>query len=299
MKSNIISLLLVTICHTSTAWTTLQTSKVIPGVTSRSPTPSIVSNALSRSSTGKTPLTTLFESTNDDVVPKRKGKRKKKVQVVDVEEDVVATDKTIEESSEPEPAAEPEPAPLVLDLKPRDDAPVQLEVKNLLASDSPPEPSAIAQISNVFSSLTGGSNDSPSSSSAPSTTEKSMEMSSFQGRPMDASLDQLLEDARLMTEEEKEAKGEGGVFSDEEGAGVKEVIGNTLSTIVTVDFFVVCGFLAWFLLGIFCSYILKDDTIQIAFNNNFERLVQPALGILMIAALGGNFFKEKEEEYDL
>lgn len=299
MKSNIISLLLVTICHTSTAWTTLQTSKVIPGVTSRSPTPSIVSNALSRSPTAKTPLTLLFESANDEIVPKRKRKRKKKVQVVDVEEDVVATDKTIEESSEPEPAAEPEPEPPVLDLKPRDDAPVQLEVKNLLASDSPPEPSTIAQISNVLSSLTGGSNDSSSSSSSPSTSEKSMDVSSFQGRPMDASLDQLLEDARLMTEEEKDAKREGGVFSDEEGTGVKEVIGNTLSTIVTVDFFVVCGFLAWFLLGIFCSYILKDDTIQIAFNNQFERLVQPALGILMIAALGGNFFKDKEEEYDL
>ena len=44
------------------------------------------------------------------------------------------------------------------------------------------------------------------------------------------------------------------------------------------------------------SYILKYDTVQIAFNSNFERLVQPALGILMISALAGNFFAEDEED---
>lgn len=210
-------------------------------------------------------------------------------------------DVTVAEA-EPVPA-EPETPP-VLDLKPREDVPVQLEVKNILASNSEPKPSAIASISSMLSSLTSlmGSNDSSGSGESRSASSSATSGGSSMGNPqapLDSSLDQLLEDVRLMTEEEKDAKSEGGVFSDAEGKGVKEMIGNALSTIVTADFFVVCGFLVWFLVGIFCSSILKDDTIQIAFNNNFETLVQPALGVLMIAAIGGNFFKEEEQEYDL
>ena len=69
-----------------------------------------------------------------------------------------------------------------------------------------------------------------------------------------------------------------------------------LSTIVTVDFFLVLALLAWFLAGIFCSAVLKDDAVQIAFNNNFERLTQPALGVLMIAALSDAVLKRDDEE---
>ena len=50
---------------------------------------------------------------------------------------------------------------------------------------------------------------------------------------------------------------------------------NTISTIVTIDFFVFIGLLVWFLAGNFCSYVLKDDTVQIALNMNFERVTQP------------------------
>jgi hypothetical protein len=57
--------------------------------------------------------------------------------------------------------------------------------------------------------------------------------------------------------------------------GVKEIIFEVISTIVTVDFFLVLALLVWFLAGIFCSYVLKDDAVQIAFNMNFERLTQP------------------------
>jgi len=31
-------------------------------------------------------------------------------------------------------------------------------------------------------------------------------------------------------------------------------------------------------------------------SDNFEKLVQPALGILMIAAIAGNFFQEEEDQ---
>ncbi len=230
------------------------------------------------------PLTVLSETASEDNLPIRKRKRKKKVQVV---EDDDEEDEAPVVAMEQQEIAEPAP---VVELKPRDDAPVQLEVTNILASDAESEPSTVAQISNMLSSVMG----SKETTKAPTASSSSSPASSYESKPLDESMSQLLEDARIMTEEEKK-----GLLSDEEGKGVKQIIGDTLSTIVTVDFFVVVGFLLWFLLGIFCSYILKDDTIQIAFNNNFETLVQPALGVLMIAALGGNFFKEKEEEYDL
>ena len=202
------------------------------------------------------------------------------------------------EDEEPAIAAEPEPiveAAPVVELKPRDDTPVQLQVTNILASDAPPEPSTVSQISSMLSSVMGSKEEESQPTAASS---ESNVASSFESKPLDDSMSQLLEDVRVMNEEEKESK-KGGMLSDSEGTGVKAMIGEVLSTIVTADFFLVCGFLLWFLLGIFARSVFNDDTIQIAFNNNFEKLVQPALGVLMIAALGGNFFKEKEEEYDL
>lgn len=109
----------------------------------------------------------------------------------------------------------------------------------------------------------------------------------------DSSLESLLADARRMRQSESEASEVG----EEESTSIKATIKSVLSTIVTADFFVVCALLAWFLAGIFCSYVLKDDTVQIAFNMQFERVVQPALGILMIGSAAGAAFEEKEEEY--
>jgi len=273
----------------------MQTSKVIPQVTLLV----TKSNRLSPDSAyiANTSTTTMHATSSDEIAPKRRRKRKKKVQVGDV------GDVTTVEMSENKPKPmEIEPTAPVLDLKPREDAPVQLEVKNILATYTEPEPSTIAKVSAMLSSVLGSTK---TSSSGETTTRASSRTNDdyissmgFGERPLDDSLDQLLEDARLMTEEEKQAKSAGGVFVDEEGVGVKEMIGNALSNIVTADFFVVCAFLVWFLLGIFCSSVLKDDTVQIAFNNNFEKLVQPALGLLMIAAVGGSFFQE-EQEYDL
>ena len=77
---------------------------------------------------------------------------------------------------------------------------------------------------------------------------------------------------------------------------MKETIFDILSTIVTIDFFVVLALLAWFLAGIFCSYVLKDDTVQIAFNMNFQAVTQPALGILMIGSVAGQAFGKEEKE---
>ena len=99
------------------------------------------------------------------------------------------------------------------------------------------------------------------------------------GRQQDDSIEQLLADARSMRASSPEKEGE--------ESSVLEKVLEVVATIVTVDFFVVISLLLWFLAGIFCSYILKDDTVQIAFNMNFERVTQPALGILMIGSAAG------------
>jgi len=114
------------------------------------------------------------------------------------------------------------------------------------------------------------------------------------------SLEQLLADARKMRTESSSSVGdvgggdaEGGVF---DRASIPDGIKNAISTIVTVDFFVVLGLLAWFLAGIFVRAAFGNDSVQIAFNNNFETLVQPALGVLMIASAAGAVIKDPEED---
>ena len=106
----------------------------------------------------------------------------------------------------------------------------------------------------------------------------------------DSSLEALLADAKRMRAKEAEENGEA------DGPSIPSAIKSVISTIVTIDFFVVCALLAWFLAGIFCSYVIKDDTVQIAFNGIFEPVVQPALGILMIGSAAGSAFQEPEKE---
>lgn len=100
------------------------------------------------------------------------------------------------------------------------------------------------------------------------------------GKFQDDSMEQLLADARKMrasTASQTEMKEK----------TMSDTAFEVISTIVTIDFFVVMGLLVWFLLGIFCSSVLGNDTVQIAFNMNFEKFTQPALGILMIGSVAG------------
>ena len=99
----------------------------------------------------------------------------------------------------------------------------------------------------------------------------SEEQQQYNGRgSQDESIEQLLADARSM----RKSSSKGLEVVDEE-TPLKEKILGVVANIVTVDFFVVIALLLWFLAGIFCSYVLKDDTVQIAFNMNFERVTQP------------------------
>lgn len=84
--------------------------------------------------------------------------------------------------------------------------------------------------------------------------------------------------------------------NSQSGTSLVAALQQVMSTIVTIDFFFVLALLAWFLAGIFCSAVWKDDGVQIAFNNNFERITQPALGVLMIAALSDAVLKRDEDD---
>ena len=112
-----------------------------------------------------------------------------------------------------------------------------------------------------------------------STGSTSFSSSSSSG---DDSLERLLADAKKMRLESSTNDDD-----DDDGISAPNAIKSVISTIVTIDFFVVCGLLLWFLAGIFCSYVIKDDTVQIAFNMIFQPVVQPALGILMIGSAAG------------
>jgi hypothetical protein len=101
-------------------------------------------------------------------------------------------------------------------------------------------------------------------------------------------LAQLLVDVRQMRAEEKN-----GIQQETES---NLSIPKVLSTIVIADFFVVMILFFWFLLGIFSSYVMKDDAIQIAFNGIFQPIVQPALGLLMIASISDAVLKKDDTQ---
>ena len=103
------------------------------------------------------------------------------------------------------------------------------------------------------------------------------------GRTQDDSMEQLLADAKRMRASKE-------VQTTQEEKTMSDTVFEVISTIVTIDFFVVIGLLVWFLVGIFCSSVLGNDAVQIAFNMNFEKVTQPALGVLMIGSVAGGEF---------
>lgn len=126
--------------------------------------------------------------------------------------------------------------------------------------------------------------------------EEVMKEATIDRRSDDDSLEQLLADARSMRASSSSSDGKSPSSSANEESSIKDKVFDAISTIVTIDFFVVIGLLVWFLAGIFCSTVLKDDTVQIAFNMNFEKVTQPALGILMIGSIAGSLGNKDEEE---
>ena len=194
-----------------------------------------------------------FMTTNDDAPKRIRRKRKEGKTVQDV-----TTNANLEPSIPSEkPAVEME----VMDVR---------DIVSGTSNDS----STTSTTANE--AMSTGSTSFSSSSSSSTTTSTSSTSSSE-----DDSLERLLADAKKMRMEASTKD------DDDGGISAPNAIKSAISTIVTIDFFVVCGLLLWFLAGIFCSYVIKDDTVQISFNMIFQPVVQPALGILMIGSAAG------------
>jgi hypothetical protein len=252
-----------------------------------------------------TATTSLFSSQDDDTDadadasassssssrPKRRVRRRKE------ESNEVVTP----EDAAPEVAAPP--AAPDAGLRPREAAkPMQVrDIRDLVpggrrASSSTETPSEPEEA------------DMASSSSPQPAPTKSMYVSAGAGSNsentgnLEDSLKMLLLDARKMQDDkdtERQDAIESGTFDDstDDETSFKKKVRSTIGTIIAADFFVVCAFLVWFLIGIAARSVADNDTIQIAFNNNFQLLVQPAIGILMVGSVAGAIFPEKEEEY--
>jgi hypothetical protein len=256
------------------------------------------------------PTSRLFSSQDDDTDasasasrPKRRVRRRKESDAGDASSDDTNADSSSSTSAE-ETAAPPEAAAPAADLKPREAAkPMQVrDIRDLVpggraSSTETPSGSSVPEQSDTSAS-------SPSSTQAAPT--KSMYVSAGAGSNsentgnLDDSLKMLLADARKMQvdkdTERKEAI-ESGTADETDDRSLQKKVRSAIGTIIAADFFVVCAFLIWFLVGIAARSVADNDTIQIAFNNNFQLLVQPAIGILMVGSVAGAIFPEKEEEF--
>jgi hypothetical protein len=234
------------------------------------------------------PASRLFSSQDDDAdVSESTSRRKRRVRRKESsgDNDTDATEKTA--SAAPEAAA-PEAAAPAVDLRPRESAaPLQVrDIRDLAGTGGAPvKPASSANAQQPSSSVTVNKFNAPGGAG-------SNKFSSDDTGNLEDSLAELLADARNMQVKEDQDMQDAG----ETKMSMPKTIRNVISTILTADFFAVCFFLLWFLLGIAVRSIAKDDSIQIAFNNQFQTLVQPALGLLMVGSVAGAVFPDPDEE---
>lgn len=77
-------------------------------------------------------------------------------------------------------------------------------------------------------------------------------------------------------------------------SGAKDLI----STIITVDFFVVIAFMLWFIAGVVSSYGFSNSFLLDQFNDKWTPVVQPALGVLMAGTIAGGIASKLSESGD-
>jgi hypothetical protein len=258
-----------------------------------------------------TPSSRLFASQDDDTDasastsrPKRRVRRRKEVSDDDASSDDTDSSSTDEKVS-PEAtapmaaatapvAAAPVAAAPAVDLKPREAAkPMQVrDIRDLVPGGRAEAPSAPEEEEMASTS-------SSRSSPQPAPT-KSMYVSSGAGSNsentgnLDDSLKMMMADARKM-QTESDTEMQEAIDNGTAESRLPNKIRGVISTIITVDFFVVCGFLLWFLVGIVVRSLTDNDAVQIAFNNQFQTLVQPAIGILMVGSAAGAVFPGEED----
>lgn len=228
-------------------------------------------------------LTTRFAGTDDNTSRRKKRvKRKTEAAVEEMDDTVTAKPPVVVEKKEDEKV--PPPAPPQQTIQPRKESVVQMQVMD------------------VRDLVPGGSGPSRTVPTTTSTaqTAKATAVSNFirdDGDDDDDDVDlndpmaRLLADAKQMRVQEQENASESDKTPD---GAVMTAVKKVISTIVTIDFFVVIALFLWFMGGIFCSYGLKDDAVQIAFNNIFEPVVRPALGVLMIASISDAVLRDDD-----
>lgn len=245
------------------------------------------------------------EAAVDGTAPKRRQRKKRKA-VVDeqdattVDGATVASTATVgsvgttappKESTQQQAPPVPLPKPRAVVTLPVQDIRDLVAGRSPSSSDSAVAPSSSSSKSTTFARTTTGP-------TAPSSAARASPLGEVDGDDdideTDA-LQRLLRDARQMRDREG-LSGDNNRNKDDEGFSIPKTAQSALSTLLTVDFFVVCAFLVWFLAGVFASYVLHDDAIQIAFNNLFTPVVQPALGLLMVGSLASAVFKEDDNE---
>lgn len=77
-------------------------------------------------------------------------------------------------------------------------------------------------------------------------------------------------------------------------SGAKDVI----STIISIDFFVVIAFMLWFIAGVVSSYGFDNTFLLDQFNDKWTPVVQPALGVLMGGTIAGGVVSKLGESGD-
>lgn len=119
------------------------------------------------------------------------------------------------------------------------------------------------------------------------------------GRPRAATPKKLVDMEDLGADIERYRKRESGQRVDSVGeeslaSGAKDVI----STIITVDFFVVIAFMLWFIAGVVSSYGFSNSFLLDQFNDKWTPVVQPALGVLMGGTIAGGVLSKLRESGD-
>lgn len=73
---------------------------------------------------------------------------------------------------------------------------------------------------------------------------------------------------------------------------------NVISTIISIDFFVVIAFMLWFIAGVVSSYGFGNTFLLDQFNDKWTPVVQPALGVLMGGTIAGGVVSKLGESGD-
>lgn len=73
---------------------------------------------------------------------------------------------------------------------------------------------------------------------------------------------------------------------------------NIISTIISIDFFVVIAFMLWFIAGVVSSYGFSNTFLLDQFNDKWTPVVQPALGVLMGGTIAGGVVSKLGESGD-